>query len=86
MKKPPKRTLAGVLALLAALALLSVGSVHARKVYEPGMDDFGMQVFQRLDETQLVIDATFGGVTRQDGRLFSTYDRAASKGKRACPT
>lgn len=72
MKRPSFRTILAACTLLAALALIGAGTVHARKVYEPGMDDFGMQVFQRLGETQLVIDATFGGVTRKDGRLYST--------------
>jgi len=34
----------------------------------------------------MVIDATFGGVVRRRGKLFTTYDRFAPPVKPLCPT
>lgn len=41
---------------------------------------------QTISEAQLVIDATFTGVLRKDGRLMTQYDRTKPGGRRACPT
>lgn len=74
--------------LLAAVALLATGAMLTRKVYDKQDEfaEFGIQTFTRLGDRQFVVDATFTGVARQDGKLFSTYDRAQPRGKKACPT
>jgi len=46
----------------------------------------GFAPFETISEVQLVVDATFTGVVRRDGGLYSTYDRSQPQGKRACPT
>ena len=78
--------LASLAVLLAALLLLAGSRVRSHRVYEPGEDLFGMAIFTRVTESRLVEDATFGGATRADGRLVTTYDRAAPAGPRAGPT
>ena len=74
--------------LIAAVAMLIAGGVRAHKVYD--QDDefagFGMVTFNKISDIQLVIDATFTGVVRRDGTLYSTYDRSQPRGKKACPT
>ena len=75
--------------LIAALALMAFGSVRTHKVYDAKDDDFaefGLLTFARIGGRDLVIDATFTGVVRKDGRLYSTYDRTKPRGKKACPT
>ncbi len=46
----------------------------------------GVAPFDQISETQLAIDATFTGVIRKEGGLYSTYDRSQPRSKRACPT
>ncbi|MCP4643953.1 MAG: hypothetical protein GY851_26155 [bacterium] len=82
------RRAVGVLALLIAIGLIVGG---ARVSYEVHDDDemaaaFGLDTYTEVSERELVIDATFSGVTRRDGKLYSTYDRALGAVKRACPT
>jgi hypothetical protein len=75
-----------VFALLTALLLLGVSVPFKHKVYDAEAEEFGLVAFTRISERDLTIDATFGGVTRREGRLYSTYDRSAPRGKQACPT
>jgi hypothetical protein len=72
--------------LLTALVLLLVGVLRSYKVYEGGTDEFGMEMFYRVGDRELVEDATFRGVIREDGTLYTTYDRLAPRGKSSCPT
>ncbi len=72
--------------LIVALLLVGIGLVHTHKVYEAETEEYGLAAFIRLKDWQLVVDATFGGVENRNGKLYSTYDRAAGGGKRACPT
>ena len=75
------------LAILAvALGLLLAGVLRSYKVYEAGTDEFGMEMFYRVGDRELVEDATFRGVIRDDGTLYTTYDRLAPRGKSSCPT
>jgi len=84
---PVLRKIGATLLLIAALVMLAASSVQSYKVYDDEEDDeFGILTFHRIDERRMVIDATFYGVDRRDDRLFSTYDRLAGAGKRACPT
>ena len=74
--------------LAAALAMLVAGSIHAHKVYDQQAEfaEFGLVAFSKISDSQLVMDATFTGVIRKDGKLYSTYDRTQPRGKKACPT
>ncbi len=75
-----------IVALLAAVAMLCIGGFRRHKVYDADAAEFGIAAFDRITDRQLVEDATFGGVARQEGRLYSTYDRTVERGKKACPT
>ncbi|MBX7256242.1 MAG: hypothetical protein K1Y02_07755 [Candidatus Hydrogenedentes bacterium] len=86
MKRFSRERLAAWAVVVLALALLVFGTVHTHQVFDPTVEEFGMVAFMKLPDWQMVIDSTFGGVTRKDGKLYSTYDRAESRGKRACPT
>lgn len=83
-----QKTIAATL-VLAALAMALTGFFRSYKVYDKKDDafaEFGMLTFSRLNDRQLVEDATFTGVARVGEKLFSTYDRTAPRGKKACPT
>ena len=80
------RALIGGLLFILALVFLTAGMVCRHKVYDPASGDFGVMVFDRITERDLVVDTTFGGVTLYEGKLISTYDRSAGPGKRTCPT
>jgi hypothetical protein len=71
--------------LLAAIVLVAAGSVRVQKVYDPQTEAFGLAAFMRIHDRDLVADATFTGVERRDGKLYSTYDRSRPHGKRSCP-
>ena len=86
MSRNTKEKLAAALLLAAALVLLLVGALRSHKVYDPVTEEFGIRAFQRVSELELVVDATFGGVRRDKGLLYTTYDRSEPRGKRACPT
>ncbi len=86
IKKPDNRKVIAVAVLIVALALLLAGSIRTHKVYESDTEEFGLLTFYRINELQMVVDATFHGVAREDGRLYSTYDRSQPRGKSACPT
>lgn len=86
-KKNRKRAWIGAAVLAVAVALIALGAARTRKVYDSEtVQSFGIQTYVRLSDKQLVVDSTFGGVALKDGQLYSTYDRAAGGGKRACPT
>jgi hypothetical protein len=78
--------LLATLGLCVALGFLLVGSLRVHKVYKPGHGAFGLVTVQSVSEFQLVVDATFGGVRKQGDRLYSTYDRSETRGRRSCPT
>ena len=71
-----------------ALACMGAGAVLKHKVFEQdtGFADFEVATFIQLTDRDLVADATFTGVARIGGKLYSTYDRSQPRGKRACPT
>jgi len=74
-----------ILGLLAIVCLVA-GNDREHKVYNKSDKEYGLRSFTEIREYQLVEDATFSGTVRKWGDLFSTYDRAAPKGKMACPT
>jgi hypothetical protein len=74
--------------LLASAALFFAGLTFKRRVYD--QDDqfkqFGLLTFTRVSDAAMCADATFTGVVRKEGKLYSTYNRMAPRGKKACPT
>lgn len=73
--------------LVLAMLLLAGGMIRSHKVYETEATDFGINLYHRVSDRGLIIDATFSGVDRRDdGLLYTTYDRSAPPVKRACPT
>ncbi len=78
--------LAAAVLLMAALALIGFGAWRTHKVYDPVTEEFGIVAFQRISDRELVVDSTFGGVRRDKGLLYTTYDRTQPRGKQACPT
>lgn len=74
--------------LLASAALLVAGLTFKRRVYD--QDDefkqFGLLTFTRVSDAAMCVDATFSGVVRKEDKLYSTYNRLAPRGKKACPT
>ena len=75
-------------AIVTAMLLLAVGLWRTHKVYDrkDAFAEFGLLTFTRLPDRNLVVDATFTGVQRTGDKLYSTYDRLAPRGKKACPT
>ncbi|MGD8535942.1 MAG: hypothetical protein PVF66_08845 [Candidatus Aminicenantes bacterium] len=86
IKKLNNRKVMAVGVLIVVLALLLAGSIRTHKVYESDTEEFGLLTFHRINEFQMVVDATFHGVAREGDRLYSTYDRSQPRGKSACPT
>jgi len=82
--------------LVASGALTAAGSFRSRDVSPLGAEEMAAQMaelipdfpfpFESIGELDLLMDATFSGVVRRDGRLFSTYDRSAPPQRRECPT
>ena len=70
---------------LAAVVFLGVGMVRTHKVYEAD-SDFGVLVFERISEVQLVEYATYGGVYAQNGRMLRHDWAVQQDGKQKCPT
>ena len=75
-----------VAALLVAILFLLIGSRRTYKVYDSSNESVGLVGVRRISDRQMVIDTTFSGVTRKGRKLYSTYDRNVTGGKRACPT
>jgi hypothetical protein len=86
IKNLDKKKIIAVIGVVVALVLLVLGSIRTHKVYESDTEEFGLLTFYRISEFQMVVDSTFHGVSREDGRLYSTYDRSQPRGKSACPT
>lgn len=81
----------GAAGLAAAIALLALGAAAKRDVFILNAESIGKEFglpppFESLSDLQVVIDSTFTGIVRKDGKLHSTYDRAMVLTKRACPT
>lgn len=86
MKTKWIRASIGGLLLIVALVFLTAGMMREHKVYDPASSDFGVMTFDRISDLDLVVDTTFSGVMLHEGKLISTYDRTADRGKRSCPT
>ena len=82
MKKQKIQKIAAVVFLLLMIGFVFIGLARTHKVYE---EETAM-LFHPISERQLVVDATYSGVIRKAGKLYTTYDRSQGVGKRACPT
>ncbi len=69
----------------AALAFLAAGALRTHKVYDEH-SDFGVRVFDRVSEVQLVEYATFSGVYVHGGLLIRQEWATRLEGKQPCPT
>ena len=73
--------------LITGVVLIIVGiAAIKRPIYQPLTTGYGMLTYEQIGDRQMTVDATFGGITRQDGRLYSTYNRSQQRSKLACPT
>jgi len=88
VKNPRLQKIIATTLLIAAAGMLLAGLTIKRRVYD--QDDefkqFGILTFTRVSDAAMCVDATFTGVVGKEGKLYSTYNRMAPKGKRACPT
>jgi hypothetical protein len=85
--EPEKRhKIIAVSLLVLALLLAGVGMTRSYRIYDESDAEFGLVTFTRIGQFQLNIDATFSGVVRKDGKLYTTWDRSQPRGKRSCPT
>ncbi len=80
-----ERIVAALLVSVAVMLLLA-GGLRTHKVYDDSGEEFGLLPFIHISDATLIVDATFSGVKRSGGRLYSTYDRSEPRGKRTCPT
>ncbi|OQA25588.1 MAG: hypothetical protein BWY59_01712 [Verrucomicrobia bacterium ADurb.Bin345] len=86
MNGDKQRRIVASVVLLVALVFVVAGAARTHRVYGMDGNEFGLLTFDRIREGELVVDSTFTGVARRDGRLHSTYDRTVERGKRTCPT
>lgn len=86
VKHPMYRKILAIIVLILAIALFLIGTVRSYKVYDREEVQTGIDAFYRVNERDLVVDATFTGVVREGDKLYSTYDRSQPVGRRACPT
>ncbi len=86
MRRETKERIVAAFLLAAAVLLLLAGGMRTHQVYDESTEEYGLRSFTRISDAELVEDATFSGVERLDGRLYSTYDRSEPRGRRACPT
>ena len=86
MRRTTKERIAAALLLSMAALLLLAGTVRTHQVYDQDTEEFGLVTFSRVSDAGLVVDATFSGVERRGGRLYTLYDRSVPRGKQTCPT
>ncbi len=86
MKRTWFEKIAPAIGFLVALGLLGGSFAISHKVYSVEDEEFGFVSFSRINEADLVEDATFTGIIRKGGKLYTTYDRSKPRGKLACPT
>lgn len=83
------RAFAGIL-VLAGAAMVVGGFVRSHEVATFDSDELeellGFVTTETISDREMIEDATWAGVTRRKGRLYSTYDRSAPPTNRACPT
>lgn len=79
------RTICRVALLLLGMVFLGVGAVRTHKVYEED-SDFGVVIFKRVAEADLVEMATYSGAYSHDGRMVRHAWAMQQDGKQKCPT
>lgn len=72
--------------LLIGAALLVAGSRVEREICTKDSMKRRVKKTEAVSEFQLTEDATFSGVERIKGLLYTNYDRSAGMTKKACPT
>lgn len=75
-----------VIILALGLGLVIFGLFNSRVVYTQEALEYGVDYYDEIKELHIIEDTTFDGIVKKDGKLYSTYDRSAKQGKRACPT
>ena len=75
-----------ILILILSIIILVAGYLQTYKVFDEEMNEFNIPVFYKVSEKELIIDSTFGGVTRKNSKLYTTYNRNIKQSKRPCPT
>ncbi len=88
MNNSPAQKIVAFTVLIVAVGMIVAGCIVTHKAYDKddSLAEFGVMTFTRLHEWQLIEDTTFTGVERRGDKLYSTYDRAKPRGKKACPT
>ncbi len=71
--------------LLLGVVFLGVGAVRTHKVYEED-SDFGVVVFNRVSEADLVEMSTYSGAYLHNGRMVRHEWAMQQDGKQKCPT
>jgi hypothetical protein len=71
--------------LLLGVVFLGVGAVRTHKVYEED-SDFGVVVFNRVSEADLVEMSTYSGAYVHNGRMVRHEWAMQQDGKQKCPT
>ena len=79
------RTIGRVALLLLGVVFLGIGAVRTHKVYEED-SDFGVVIFKRVAEVDLVELATYSGAYSHNGRLVRHAWASQQDGKQKCPT
>lgn len=83
-----KRLLAGILVLIAGLALMGFSFLRKVPVYDEDLASDEVAFYEETSEIDLTEYATFSGVVRSGttGRLIINFDRSQPRGRAACPT
>lgn len=71
--------------MLLGVVFLGVGAVRTHKVYEED-SDFGVVVFHRVSEADLVEMSTYSGAYVHNGRMVRHEWAMQQDGKQKCPT
>lgn len=72
--------------LLLAIVLIIMGARGEHTVFTGKHDEFGQELKSEISDREMVVQTTFGGVLREDGRLQTRGGEIEKAGKKACPT
>ena len=83
-----KRLLAGIVVLIAGLALMGFSFLRKIPVYDEDLASDEVAFYEETSEIDLTQYATFAGVVRskKTGRMIINFDRSQPQGRAACPT
>ena len=79
------RAICCVALLLLGTVFLGIGAVRTHKIYEED-SDFGVVIFKRVAEADLVEMATYSGAYSHNGRMDRHAWAMQQDGKQKCPT